>query len=522
LPLKELFVFLKGIWHSESNQSYPVKRMRFRNTSLPRATDKAVLATPFQSPAPVAVAVPAAPVPARRNAELAIATKFNLVMLTTSLLLFSHFGRLFEKILVGYKLPAIICSIGILAALVSGAVRRLDTRIGIASCALVAWMALSTPFSTWRGGSANYLLWYVAFWVVLLVLVAHAPRNVRDIARLGYVTAFSCLFFLVSGIREESGRLSSTGTFGNSDDVALLAGYCIPFAILLAQQIRNPVFRYLVMFGSAGYLLTSVGRTAARAGLLALAGMAFLYFLRSSGMQRVWIAGACVVSLGAMLVILPQSALDRFSTIVDSLDVVQGGPGGYTEAMASTAERRDLLMDAIQMTKDNPIFGVGAGEFPDYRYRHLRYKSGSPKRYFPSHNTYAQISAENGIPGLLLYVVFLFMIYKTIRKTRVLAAQAADHPQIKLIYQVCTCLEAALIYFSICAFFMTCDRHPHQFVIAGLAIALERLLQFWISQSATPPQDISSRLQGQSNSRQKPVRTGPLQPDLAFPRRFSF
>ena len=37
------------------------------------------------------------------------------------------------------------------------------------------------------------------------------------------------------------------------------------------------------------------------------------------------------------------------------------------EAMASVAERRDLLRDAIQMTITHPIFGVGPGEYPDYR-----------------------------------------------------------------------------------------------------------------------------------------------------------
>jgi hypothetical protein len=41
--------------------------------------------------------------------------------------------------------------------------------------------------------------------------------------------------------------------------------------------------------------------------------------------------------------------------------------------------------------------------------------------------------------------------------------------------QIVVCLESALVYFTVCAAFMTCDRHPHQFALAGLAIALERM-----------------------------------------------
>ena len=37
-------------------------------------------------------------------------------------------------------------------------------------------------------------------------------------------------------------------------------------------------------------------------------------------------------------------------------------------------------------------------------------------------------------------------------------------------------LEAALAYFVVCAAFMTCDRHPQQFVLAGIAISLEAIL----------------------------------------------
>lgn len=54
-----------------------------------------------------------------------------------------------------------------------------------------------------------------------------------------------------------------------------------------------------------------------------------------------------------------------------------------------------------------------------------------------------------------------------------------EHPQSALVSQITVALEATLAYFAVCAAFMTCDRHPHQFVLAGLAIALERVMREW-------------------------------------------
>jgi O-antigen ligase len=263
-----------------------------------------------------------------------------------------------------------------------------------------------------------------------------------------------------------------------------MAGFCIPFVILFGLQFRNPFTRVFIFVAGSGTLMVMIGRAASRAGVLALIAMTTVYFLRGTGSQRVGIAVASFTAIAGMFILLPQTSLERIYTIMDSTDTVNTAQA--SEAMASTAERRELLQDAINITRSNPIFGVGAGQFLDYRASHLKREDGSNKRYFPAHNTYAQFAAETGIPGLLLYVIFLFMIHKTIRRTRKLALRS-NHPNETLIFQIATCLEAALVYFSLFAFFMNCDRHPHQFVVAGLAIALERLLQHWVSQQSAAP-----------------------------------
>jgi hypothetical protein len=422
------------------------------------------------------------------NPNIVSTSRLNPALWMTGLLIFSHFGRPFELVLVGLHIPAIICSIGIVIAVLLGAWKRLGSPSGMALSILVCWMCISAPLSTWRTGSLTYVFWYIAFWVVLMLMVAHTPRSAKDIARLGILTGLSCLFSIILAIDEREGRLALSGTFSNSDDLALLAGYAIPFVILMALQFKNGALRVATMVIGPVYLLSVVLRTATRAAIPALLLMLVVYCWRAKLSQKVMIGLAALAAGGAMLIILPKTTLDRLSTITDSINVEEGGyvsvDGG--EAMASTMERRDLLKDAIQMTLDHPLLGVGPGEYPDYRRQHFTYANGNPKHGIPSHNTFAQIASETGFPGLFFYLAFLFSIYRTAYRVRKLTA-ISNHPNKKLFSQISTCIEAALVYFSACAFFMTCDRHPHQFVIAGMAIAMQRLLLHWLSQQTPAP-----------------------------------
>jgi O-antigen ligase len=394
---------------------------------------------------------------------------FNIVLFTVCLLIITHLGRPFEKVLVGLRIPAVICSFGVIVALASGSLRHLfSSRIGQALLVLVVWMNITVPFSFWRGGSAEYLLWYCTFWMTLLILVASALRSPRDILRLGWVAVIACLFNIITGAQDSYGRLAASGTFGNSDDVALMAGFIIPFLSLGAWRIGNPFLRYPVLLIGNGYLLIAIGRTATRTAILAITAMMAIYFFRSNGRQKVSLILVSLIAFVGLIMVLPSEALKRLATITDAF-AEQRRTDGTTEASASAAERRDLLRDALSAVESNPIFGVGAGQFMDYRFQVLH------KHFLPSHNTFAQIAAETGIPGLLAYVGFLLAIYLSLRRLRKMLPMAHPSEQV-LIGQIITTMEAALGYFVVCATFMTCDRHPQQFLLGGMVIALETYL----------------------------------------------
>lgn len=401
-------------------------------------------------------------------------------------LIFMHFGRVFDRFLTGWHIPGILCTVGIVTVLLLGGIRQLKFAPGIALTCLVVWMTISAPLSIWRVASISYVFSYIIYWFPLMILVACVPRSSRDLVWISGVSV-AASFFQITGGAEIDGRLGGSATFGNPDDFALLSGFAIPFMVLIAQRIQNLFLSFAVMGVGVGLLAITMFRTATRAVVPALILMLVVYFFNSKAIQKVGLLMAVGISAVAMTFVLPQNVMDRLATIFDSFDSQRvQSMAMENEAMASTGARKELLADAIKMTLDNPLLGVGPGEFADYRRENLTFAGGQRKQGVPSHNTYAQIAAETGIPGVMFYIAFLTVIYLSIRRVRKLI-KTSGHPDTQRFTQIAITLQAALAFFAISAFFMTCDRHPQQFLLAGLVMAAERLLLEWIAQNRQIP-----------------------------------
>lgn len=80
--------------------------------------------------------------------------------------------------------------------------------------------------------------------------------------------------------------------------------------------------------------------------------------------------------------------------------------------------RINLWKTAIKMIKDNPIFGVGNGNYVSnydlYTTKYKIPKFEGLKRY-PSHNSYLKVESELGIVGIVSFIGMLFMIFNKLR-----------------------------------------------------------------------------------------------------------
>jgi O-antigen ligase len=69
--------------------------------------------------------------------------------------------------------------------------------------------------------------------------------------------------------------------------------------------------------------------------------------------------------------------------------------------------REQLLKDSLIITAKHPLLGIGPGNFPSYT-----------QTWRVVHNTYAELGAETGLPGLFLFVLLLGLTLRKIKRVR--------------------------------------------------------------------------------------------------------
>ena len=408
-------------------------------------------------------------------------------MVFAILLLLVHLGRFFDYVLTGYRIPAAICGIAILVTLFSGAWINIKTRVGLALAVFIVWMAVVTPFSFWKGGSAGYVWQFLALSMVAMLVFAAAPRTLGGLRKLFYATLFFVSLNLFVGGAFQSGtednRLSFTGVYGNADEIAIFAGFAIPFWIFFSVRIKPRLLRVPVLLAGSLFLLRTIGLTGTRTAVLALGAMLLVYLVRATMIQRILVVAAALVAGAILAVTLPSSVLERFATIDDSFSAAAVAEQQVeSEAMASAAARRKLMLDAVNITLRHPLTGIGPGQFSTYRGDKKPGDYGRPRSWQNAHCAYLQVSSESGVLGLVFYLIFLGSIYRTIHITRKLNSPGA-HPDWRLGSQMAMCLELALVYFLVCAAFMCCTEYIIQFILGGLALAAERITRFQIDKA---------------------------------------
>jgi O-antigen ligase len=168
-------------------------------------------------------------------------------------------------------------------------------------------------------------------------------------------------------------RVRWRGQLDDPNDLAVFIGAVLPFLFAAAVATKRKLVAALA-FGVIGLELYCVVLTQSRGGQIMIATMVAAYLVgrfRSKG------------ALG-VLVALPVLLL------------VGGRDGGES----STAERKELLYDGLDLALQHPIFGVGINGF-------LEELHG-----LTAHNAYLLAAAELGLPGMFFWTGLLWASLK--------------------------------------------------------------------------------------------------------------
>jgi len=305
--------------------------------------------------------------------------------------------------------PLHLAELTAIAGLAAMAARRMSSGQPIARInpevvgvlALGAVIVATMPFSFWPGGSlALFSDVYVKI-ILIFALMMSTITTPRRLTQMTWLILLICGYLSVRGIYDfargvnlmEGDRLRGAvgGFMENPNDLAMnLIVFMAPALIVVFQDDR--LFRRVVAAGIVLVMAVAIVLTKSRAGFIGIGAMGAVvvyYAIR----ERPAVVFALIFSALVATPIMPSTFWDRMASITNP-DEDQTG---------SRQQRIQLFKQGLQVFIENPITGIGAGQFVNYDGDMM------VERWRVTHNVWLQVAAELGIFG---FCTFAFLVWR--------------------------------------------------------------------------------------------------------------
>ena len=193
-----------------------------------------------------------------------------------------------------------------------------------------------------------------------------------------------------------------SGLFSNQNYAGTWLNFIWPFCLVLFIEKRNSFFKKIINFG----LIISVGLAA----FLTFSRNAWLGLLTSlliiSEKKRVLFT---ILGIGLILVLIILFSQILMGELEDSIKIIlpekiylEFSREGYT---GLDVTRTEIFSSAIKLIKQNPIFGIGAGSFPEI----YHFQTGFWKGH--THNLLLELAISYGLPAtIIIFIKFCFIV----------------------------------------------------------------------------------------------------------------
>lgn len=271
--------------------------------------------------------------------------------------------------------------------------------------ALLVWMALSVPAALWPGRSFQVLIDLALTSALMYAVMVGALRDEGDVERLALVFFLAAVIYAaVVLVRFDAGsgawHLGSL-TYYDANDFATLAVAAMPLGLHFALGRRTVGWRWASALGLV-LLIVAFVRSGSRGGFVAFLVVAMYVLPRHKAIPARWRISAAVL----LALLFAATATDAYWQRVRTLanleqDYNVTGPSGRVQVWSR----------GIGYMLANPMFGVGPGNFetaegmisPLARLQ----ERGIGVKWSAAHNSFVQVGAELGFPGLLLFAAMI-------------------------------------------------------------------------------------------------------------------
>ena len=307
---------------------------------------------------------------------------------------------------------------------------------------LWSWTTLVWAQNRYEG---YYAAIHLSFCAVVLLVISTTFNRDRCLQRFLFALLIAVAAVIACGLAQQFFQwqwipmsISPSATFGNPNMAADFVATLFPVLLTMVFYYRKDLLRCAVLAASLlslVYLYYTGSRGAGLAIGCSLHWMAFLYYSKRYKITGRAAATGLLIIAGLSLIIIY-----AFPSGIDTI-----------RAKALSEYRLVAWRNSVEMVKDRPLSGFGSGNFkvfyPAYSRKAIIDRAIDTTKYLGrAHNDYIQIAVEQGLPGLLLFLLLpgygLIMTWRLLKQTD-------DHPQQWIIIG----LSGGLIAFMVVAFF---------------------------------------------------------------------
>jgi len=337
---------------------------------------------------------------------------------------------------------------------------------------LFIWSVLSIPGGVYPGYSFKFIFNDFIKTLLMAFLIGASVRASEDVdryARIHVVGAFVYSVYVILKVQVGSdGRLGELFYY-DANGLALLLATSLPLMIYYTRPGLPMTWRAGAV-AACGVAVLTLMKSGSRGGFLALLGSGvFLLFGFGAIPRRVRIGAVAGVTVLLLLV-----GSDKYWEMMGTL---LHPTSDYNWSGKNETGRMEVWKRGMGYMMGYPVLGVGADAFPiaegTISPLAARQSEGIGLKWSAAHNSFVQIGAELGIPGLLLFVGILFQAFRTLARI----AKEAQRKEGRgggdaALAQV---LIASLISYCIAGFFLSEAFSPFLFSVLGMVVGLAKL-----------------------------------------------
>lgn len=360
-----------------------------------------------------------------------------------------------------FPFAAIVAAATLISMLMTREPKKLPiTPLTVVLMVFMAWMTI-TCFVAVEPDRA-WVEWSRVSKTIFMVLISMAVlRTEKDIKLFAAVVALSLAIY---GVKGGIFTLSSGGNYrvvgpndsyiADNNHLALALLTVVPLIWYLQAQAQKRWLRY-GLIATAVLCVISAAGSYSRGALIAGAAMLVFLWFKSAHKLRTGMILLLIVPI--IFTVMPEKWFTRMDTI------------GEYKSDSSANGRINAWHFAFNLASDRPM----GGGFTPFTSRMFQIYAPDPLDVHAPHSIYFQVLGEHGFFGLLLYLIFLWLVWRTGTRIVRFTRGKAELQWANTLAGMC---QVSLLGFAVGGAFLTLAYYDLLFDIVVVLVILERLL----------------------------------------------